>query len=209
MKLTVLIIFFIGLLSIQCMSQDTAMDTLPSSAVVTPSAALIPASQNKMHVNIMAGTEFSTAPGYGSGIATYFLTGITYPVGKRFSIGGGVGILNTTPVGVHSSSFETFGTFGNANSTSTLIYVTGQYLLSQRITVSGTLFKEFSAFNSSPEYQRAQRNLPEGGYMKVDYKINDFMHIEAGFGYSRGVSPYNGLYSGSPIYDSSFPFRNH
>lgn len=205
MKLTFFGLVFIIILNFQGKTQIGNTDTLPSSAVVTPSAALIPASQNKMHVNVMAGTEFWTAPGYGSGIATFLMTGITYPVGKRFSIGGGIGIMNTTPVGVHSSSVETFGP---SNTTSTLVYVTGQYLLSQRITVSGTLFKEFSAFNGSSDYQRSQKNMPEGGFMKVDYKINDFMHIEAGFGYSRGISPYNNYYSGSPMYDSSFPFRN-
>jgi len=186
------------------MSQIAGTDTLPSSAV-TPATPKYLSSQNKMHVNIMAGTEFWTAPGYGSGIATYLMTGFTYPVGKRFSLGGGIGILNTAPVGVHSTTVEGFG---NVNSTNTLVYVTGQYLLNQRVTISGTVFKEFTAFNNSPEYQRFRKNTPQGAYMKVNYKINDFMQIEAGFGYSRGVNPYYNSYMGSPLYDRPLLFRN-
>jgi hypothetical protein len=153
----------------------------------------------------MAGTEFWTAPGYGSGMGTLFMAGITYPVGKRFSLGGGIGVLNTTPMGVHNTSAEVFG---NPNFTNSLIYVTGQYLLSQKITLSGTVFKEFNVFNNSPGYQGFQKNTPQGAYMKVDYKINDFMHIEAGFGYSRGISPYYNSYLGSPLYDRPFLIRN-
>ena len=204
MKLTGFGIFFLGFLSFQSMSQIGGTDTLPSSTGIqsTPNHFSV---QNKMHVNIMAGTEFWTAPGYGSGMGTLFMAGITYPVWKRFSLGGGIGIINTTPFGVHNTSNESFG---NTNFTNTLIYITGQYLLSQRITVSGTVFKEFNIFNASPEYQRFQKNTPQGVFMKVNYKINDFMQIEAGFGYSRGISPYYNSYMGSPLYDRPFLFRN-
>jgi hypothetical protein len=205
MKLTIPGIFLFGLLSAHCISQNVSNDTLPSSAVVTPSGALLSSGQNKMHVNIMAGTEFWTAPGYGSGMGTEFLVGITQPLSKRFSIGGGIGIINRTPIGAQHSSIEYFG---NPNSTNALVYVTGQYLLNQHITVSGTLFKEFSVFDNSPEYQRFQKNMPQGAYMKVRYKINDYMQIEAGFGYSRGINPYGTSFLGSPLYDSPFPFRN-
>jgi len=81
------------------MAQNVSVDTLPSSAGA-PSATNHVSVQNKMHVNIMAGTEYWSAPGYGSGIASYLMTGMNFPLGKRFSIGGGIGILNTTPVGI-------------------------------------------------------------------------------------------------------------
>jgi hypothetical protein len=208
MRFTTLVIFFIGLFNFHGMSQNAGPDTLPASSTVTPSARLIPASQNKLHVNFMVGSEFWSAPGYGSGLGTMFMTGITYPVGKRFNVGGGIGVISTTPIGVKHTTGEYFG---NPNSTNALVYVTGQYLLSQRVTVSGTLFKEFSIFNNSPEDQRFQKNLPQGGYMKVSYKINDFMQIEAGIGYSRGYyNPYNTSFMGSSMFDNSpFPFRNH
>lgn len=205
MKVTGFGILFLGFLSFNCMSQFAGKDTLPSSAVITPSAKLFPSGQNKMHVNIMAGTEFWTSPGYSSGIATYLMTGITYPVEKRFNIGGGIGIINSTSVGVKHTSVEYFG---NPNSTNALVYVTGQYLLSQRVTVSGTLFKEFDVLNNSPEYQHFRKNMPQGAYMKINYKINDFMQIEAGFGYSRGINPYYNSYMGSPLYNRTFPFQN-
>jgi hypothetical protein len=208
MKLSVPVLFLVGLFSIQGLSQNTGQDTLPASSTVTPSGRLIPASQNKMHVNFMVGSEFWTAPGYGSGLGTTVLTGITYPVNKRFSVGGGIGVISTTPIGVQSKQAEYFG---NTGSTNALVYVTGQYLLNQHITITGTLFKEFSVFNSTPENQAFQKNLPQGGFMKINYKINDFMQIEAGFGYSRGYyNPYNTSFMGSSMYyDSPFPFWNH
>jgi hypothetical protein len=193
------------LVSIRCMSQVTAQDTLPPSAnsPVNPSQV---SSHNKLKVNVTVGTEFWTAPHYTSGIATYLTTGLSYPVSKRFSVGGGIGVINTTPVGSHATYGEYYG---NTGSTNALIYVTGQYLLSQRLTVTGTLFKEFSIFSNSPQNQHYQNNLPQGGYMKINYKINDFMQIEAGVGYSRGVSPYYNSFIGSPLYyNRSFPFIN-
>lgn len=153
----------------------------------------------------MAGTEFWTAPGYGSGIGTMFMTGITYPVGKRFNLGGGIGVISMTPVGVQNNSAEYFG---NQNPSTALVYVTGQYLLSQRVTVSGTLFKEFNIFNNPHGNQQMQNNTPQGAYMKVNYKINDVMQIEAGFGYSRGINPYYNSFSGSPFYNPPSLFRN-
>jgi len=186
------------------MSQKAANDTLPSSATA-PSSPNHLSDQNKMHVNFTAGTEFWSASGYGSGISTLFTAGITYPVAKRFNLGGGIGVVSTTPTGTHNRSTEFYG---NTNFTNTLIYVTGEYLLSQRMTVSGTLFKEFNIFNNSPGYQGFQKNTsPQGAYMKVSYKINDVMQIEAGFGYSRGVSPYYNSFTGSP-YNRPFLFTN-
>lgn len=204
MKLNGVGILFLALISFQGMSQVTKKDTLPSSAE-TPSNSSSLSGQTKMRVNVMAGSEFWTAPGYGSGFGTFLTAGITYPVGKKFSLGGGIGVINSTLTGVHNTSTESFG---QPNLTNTLVYVTGEYLLSQHLTVSGTLFKEFNILNASPEYRQFQRNTPQGAYMKVKYKVNDFMQIEAGFGYSHGVNPYYNSYLGSPFYNRPFLFGN-
>ena len=200
-------ILFSGLLTFHCMPQSAIPDTLPPSAVNHSNQAMASAPA-KMHVNVMAGTQFWTAPGYGSGLGSYLMTGINWPAGKRFNIGGGIGVMNNTMIGIHQVPGESFV---NGNYTNALVYVTGQYLLSQRITVTGTVFKEFSVLDNSREFQRFRNNTPQGAYLKVNYRINDFMQIEAGFGYSRGINPYYNTFMGSPRYDGLFsdPFLRH
>lgn len=204
MKILFAGIFFFWFLNDPIMTQNLAPDTLPASATVQHGTE-----QNsvpvKMHVNVLAGTQFWSAPGYSSGLGSFILTGISYPVGKRFNIGGGIGIINNTLIGMHNRTTEYFG---NDNQTNSLVYITGQYLLNQHITVTGTVFKEFSVMNNSPEYQRFQKNNPQGVYMKVNYRINDFMQIEAGFGYSRGVNPYYNSFMDTPMIGSPF-FNQH
>ena len=207
MKILTIGILFICILNDQGITQNAPPDTLPASAVMRSNSGQS-SNLNKMNVTVQAGTQFWSAPGYGSGLGSFIMTGISYPVGRKFSIGGGIGVINNTLIGVHNPAAETFG---NVSYTNSLVYITGQYLLNPHITVSGTVFKELNVMNNSTEYQRFRNNTPQGVYMKVNYRINDFMQIEAGFGYSRGVNPYYNSFMSPMPYNSIFsdPFFRH
>ncbi|MCX6252401.1 MAG: hypothetical protein NTX61_16835 [Bacteroidetes bacterium] len=200
MKSFSILILFICIMSLTGVSQTVSLDTIPSA---TFPASASPVTPKKLHLNIQAGTQFWSASGFGSGFDSFIMTGLSYPLGKRFSIEGGIGIVNSSFTAKNHSSSEFYGT-GNGNQTHTLVYVTGNYLLSQHLTVSGTLFKDFISFNNSGAYQYNNKDNPQGLYMKVNYKINDFMQIEAGFGYSKGVNPYDQYLMCYPGYGGSF-----
>lgn len=200
MKLIGTGILLMGLIHIQCLSQTAVPDTIPPASA-TQTNNNFQAGIPKMHVNVLAGTQFWSASGYGSGMRTSFMTGISYPIGKKFLIGGGIGVNNNTLFGIRNPANESFGNFSYTNS---LVYVTGQYLLNRHITVSGTVFKEFNVMNNNREYQRFLNNTPQGAYMKIHYRINDFMQIEAGFGYTKGVNPYYNSFMTPAPYNGIF-----
>jgi len=199
MKSISIVIIFICLFGLTSISQTVSLDSIHSA---TNTGTKATATQPKLHVNVMVGTQFWSASGFGSGFDTYLMTGLSYPLGKRFSLEGGIGIVNSTFTARNNYSSEFYG-YGNGNQTHTLVYVTGNYLLNEHLTVSGTLFKDFSSFNNSGTTPYSTKENPQGGYLKVNYKINDFLQIEAGFGYSKGVSPYDPYRIAYPGYRGS------
>jgi hypothetical protein len=195
------------LLALWSQAQTPLTDTLPASGNTHASTAL---PLHKLHIGVQAGTEFMSSSGYGSGLSTWVSPTLTYPVSKRFSVSGGIAIVNTSYYGLKPwySTPETNSFTGNV--TSARLWVSGQYFLSDRITISGTAYKTIDILSSNP-INNFYKNNPQGAFMKVGYKINDYMQIEAGFGYSQG---YNGSSYGSP-YNHGFgfsgydPFFNH
>ena len=199
MKSIITGIIFIWALSFSGISQSVNLDTIPSA---TNPATKPGITQSKLHLNVQAGSQFWSASGFGSGFNSYIMTGLSYPLGKRFSIEGGIGIINTTFTAKNKGLTDYYG-YGNLNQTHTLVYVTGNYLLSRHITVSGTLWKDFGSFNTTSTNKYYKQNDPQGLYMNVKYKINDFMQIEAGFSYSKGVNLYGPCYLEYPGYGGS------
>jgi len=90
----------------------------------------------------------------------------------------------------------------DANFTNALVYLRGTYLVTDRLTLSGMAYKEFTISDQSDFLNPYTRNNPQGIYLNADYRITDGVHIQAGFGYSRGYSPYS-VYPG---YGSYNPF---
>jgi hypothetical protein len=193
-------------------AQSSHIDTLPASSVSPSSTVtsyhIVSLPLHKLHVGVQVGTEFMTTSGYGSGLSTFLSPTLTYPVSKRFVLTGGISVVNTTLYGVkpyYSLTGENAAPGFSGNITQTTLWVSGQYLLSDRITLTGTAYKTIDVWRDTPKYNPFYKNNPEGAYLNVGYKINDFMHIEAGFGYSKG---YYGSSFGNP-YDQGFGSSNY
>jgi hypothetical protein len=207
-KKIVLLLFSLLLLFTEAYSQINHNDTLPPSATATSNATnnnILPLHQ--LHVGVQLGSVFATTSGYGSGFSTYLSPILTYPVSRRFSISGGISVTNTQLYGVkpfypfaEGSSFPGF----TGNLTQTTLWVSGQYLLSDRITLTGTLFKTISLSGQQLINSPFYNNNPQGGYLNIGYKVSNNMHIEAGFGYTKGYNgyyynPYNSIFGSSNI----------
>ena len=82
-----------------------------------------------------------------------------------------------------------FGAFsGNFNHA--LIYVSGDYIVNEKLTISGTVYKEFS-FNNSPDKYPALRDIEgKGMIMGINYRPAENFHINASFEYYRGNNPF-------------------
>ena len=188
-------------------AQFSHIDSIPSASGSIQRYTPLPL--HHLHIGVQAGTEFTSTSGYGSGFSTFLSPTLTYPVSKKFIISGGISVINTTLYGYKPwYSFPEGGSY-TGNITQAMLWVSGQYLLGDRITITGTAYKTIDIFGDKPGNSSFYKNNPQGGYLNIGYKISDNMHIEAGFGYSRGSNgysfgnPFNTGFGSSP-YDPYF-----
>ena len=169
---------------VEAKAQLSATDSLPVSSGNAHHYASLPLHQ--VHVGIQAGTEFMTTSGYGSGMSTFLSPTLTYPVSKKFIISGGISVVNTSLYGFKPYYSFPEGTSYSGNITQATLWVSGQYLLNDRLTITGTAYKTIDILGEKPGNSPFYKNNPQGAYFNVGYKISDNIHIEAGFGYSQG-----------------------
>ncbi len=201
----VLLLFSFSFLFAKGNAQISRIDTLPPASGNTHGYNVIPLHQ--LQIGVQVGTQFTATSGYVSGFSTFLSPTLTYPVSNRFQISGGISIVNTTLYGVkpfYSFPEEKSMSGFSGNITQTTLWVSGRYLLSDRVTVSGTIFKTVDILGQKPGSTPFYNYNPQGAYLNVGYKISDHMHIEAGFGYTRGSNgysydPYNPVFGSSNI----------
>jgi hypothetical protein len=185
--------------SLNGFSQIASSDTLPSSAATVTTNTHNHFIPKKLDFGIQVGSQFSTSS-YGTGFSTLISPHLTYGLSKRFSISGGISIINTSLNGISSTPLSLYEYPANGNFTNAIVYLSGQYLVSDRLTISGTAYKTFNLFGDTPGKQNYGMNDAQGFYMNVRYKVLKNVHIEAGFGYSKGYNPYN-VFTNDPFSD--------
>lgn len=155
--------------------------------------------KKKSDFSLQFGSSFLTTSGYGSSLVTFISPGISYPVSSRFKVNAGITFVNTTLFDVKPySSLFTEQTW-NANFTDAILYVNGQYMLNNRITLSGSAFTTINLWQKSPGYNPGLNFDSKGLIIDVNYKLSDNIFIEAKFGYIKGrLNPY----FGNPFYDA-------
>ena len=191
--------FAIMCVSLQGLSQTSNFDSIPSakSIVAKTNNTIIPP---KLNYGILIVTQFSTSS-YASGISTFISPHLTYSLNKRLSLSGGISIINTSMNGQFYGPLSNGESSFSGNYTTSLVYLSGQYLMNDRVTLTGTAYKQFNMTGNLPGYKGYLKNDLQGFYMNVRYKIMKNVEFEAGFGYSQGSYPFNSY----PNYNSPFP----
>jgi hypothetical protein len=198
---TVILLVSFSFLFVEGNAQFSRIDSIPLIAGDAHNYTPLPL--HKLHIGIQAGTEFMSTSGYGSGFSTFLSPTLTYPVSNKFLISGGISIVNTSLYGFKPwYSFPEEKSY-TGNITQAMLWVSGQYLLSDRVTITGTAYKTIDIFGEKPGNSTFYKYNPQGAYLNVGYKISDYMHIEAGFGYSRGSNGYSFGNPYSPGFGSS------
>ena len=187
-KIVILLVSF-SFLFVEGNAQLSRIDSLPAAAGEVHRHKSLPLHQ--LHVGIQAGTEFMTTSGNGSGFSTFLSPTLTYPVSKKFLVSGGFSIINTSLYG-----FKPYYSFPEeksytGNITQAMLWVSGQYLLNDRLTITGTAYKTIDILGEKPGKSSFYKTNPQGAYLNCGYKISDNIHIEAGFGYSQGSNGYS------------------
>src|SRR5512136_914965 len=142
MKTTAISVLFpiIFLFTWSAFAQSVNSDTLPPSAGAgSPAKGFVP---KKMDVHVQAGTWFATSSGYGNGWGTYIAPQLSYSLTTRFRLSGGFTIMNTSYNGYkpYYDFLLSSGPAYHGDVTSAYIYISGQYLVNDRLTVTGTAF---------------------------------------------------------------------
>lgn len=181
-------------------SEAQESSTLPAAAPSTDtlshkrtlSSAVSRPKKPDFHVSV--GMDFSTASGYGSGFTQYVAPSVSYPIGKKFLVSGGLIIANTSYFNAKPLySGDLFQPY-NGHYTSLTVFGRGTYFVNERLTISGSFYKEFPVsgqqLSYSPYYPISQQGS-QGFSVQAQYRIGKHMFIQAGFEMNQGYDPYN------------------
>ncbi len=142
-------------------------------------------------VSVSLSTAFNSY-GYGlNGLSTSIMPKVSFPVSNKFAITAGIGyssiFMNNNSASVFNSAPTSYGH----------VFVSGDYLLTDKITLRGTAYKTFrlgqpqtdiSNDMGSPFYDFSS----QGVIMDVEYKVNDKFRINVGFEYREQKYPMYG-----------------
>lgn len=142
-----------------------------------------------LQAGAMAGTDFMGNSRFG----TYVSPMLAYNISSRFRLKAGVtmfqGFGDYYPYGYDGFGYQTSG-----NPTTTGIFIQGDYLLSNKVTLSGAVYKYFSPVN----FNDPNKKGPEGeSYIfNVNYRPTKHFEINASFEYGNGTGRnyYDPLY---------------
>jgi hypothetical protein len=157
----------------------------------------------KFSYNFTLGSQFTSISGFGSALNTYITPRVSYNLNKRFSIGGGISIIQTNYFNARSFFQNESSGSSNGNFTSGLIFIDGQYIVNKNLTIYGSAFKQF-AISQDPlpynPFNPVSSKGAQGINFNVGYKIGEHIYIQAGFRYTDGINPY----CADPFYRHSF-----
>ncbi len=147
-------------------------------------------SEKKPRFNISIGTVFGTGSGLGNYFGTYISPQVSYPVSSRFMLNTGVTIMNGFPVYAFGSPYDNEFYDPFSTGTNSIVYVGGDYKLSDNLTLSGSVYKGFSMYRNPRNDQHGYNNNIEGMMLGVGYKVGKNAFIQGQIEISNGRNPY-------------------
>jgi hypothetical protein len=139
----------------------------------------------KIHPGLEAGTSFSYSPGNYFGPSFYVAPNLTYYINSRFAIQAGIGLERST----YHSLYETGGNGSQIlPMTRAFFYARGSYLLTERLTVNGTVYKTINDVPKLSKYSSSLNYSQSGAMVGFNYKINNSLSF--GFHVQMMNNPY-------------------
>ena len=202
-KILLITIFMFGML--QAFTQDYAYSNPMYSRAYNPMYmgvgmnGFVPNNTNvsdkKMDVGVQLGTSFSTDFNRGFAFTTFVAPELRYKVNDRLRIRGGVSLANSEYGNSLMYSPYGFSRY-SGNVTQGMIYVSGDYMLSPKLILSGTAYKEFSINHSGTETGINPAYDGKGLMMNLRFMPSENVTIDAGIEIYEGNNPYrSGFYN--------------
>jgi long-subunit fatty acid transport protein len=139
--------------------------------------------------------------GSTSGMYTYLSPYLRYSVTPKFSLDVG-GILSTGSSSLYPEQS------GSSGSTSGLLFARGNYLLTERITVSGSIYKMIYPNNYYSIDQNKRYSSQNYSYsLGMNYKVTKNLSFGAQVVVNKGIN-YNPLFQSQPSLFGGSSFDN-
>ena len=152
-------------------TKNTAEDDYAREDYVTSFNSL--KTKDKLHYGFELGASFSNSSTYGNYFSTYYKPMISYDVSPRFSINTGVTIINSNVSNVPTLNENNYQLF-TGNISQYYAFIEGQYKVSEKLTVGGSVFYDFTSYNAfDGNLTNKRRGLENLGYAaNFKYQIN-------------------------------------
>ena len=154
--------------------------------------------KDKLHYGFELGASFGNSNTYGNYFSTYYKPMISYDVSPRFSINTGLTYINSSVSNVPTISENRYQFF-SGNISQYYAFIGGQYKISEKLSIGGSVFYDFTSYNSFDGTRVTKRDgLENLGYSaNFKYKVNETMSIEGEIRindrnpYNQHVSPFS------------------
>jgi hypothetical protein len=154
-------------------------------------------------VTMQVGTSFASNFNGNSSFGTYISPALAYNVSSKFRIKAGVSVF-TNFGDPYYAGYDNIGYPVLNSGTTTSLFVQGDYLLSNKLMLSGTLYKDFNSFNANSTDPRIKSPENQGMILNLNYRPTNSFEINASFEYGSGnrsmlSSPFyhNGMFPGN------------
>jgi hypothetical protein len=136
--------------------------------------------KDKMHYSFKVGVGFGKSTYGGDYFSTYYQPMVSYNISPKLAINAGLTYINSSV-----NNFQVFDTYQyqvfSGNISQYNAFIGGSYQLTDRLSVGGTIFYDFTTYTplvgTSISKGSGLENLGYSGYIK--YKVSDSFSIEA------------------------------
>ncbi len=153
---------------------------------------------------MQAGTGFAGNFKGNSSFSTYVSPALSYNISPRFRLKAGVTVFQNFGDPYYTGYDGYYSPVMNSGTT-TSIFVQGDYLLSNKLMLSGAFYKDFNAFNSNISDPRLKTPESQGMILNLNYRPTQNFEINASFEYGNGTRSalHSPFYPGSMFQDGS------
>jgi hypothetical protein len=146
--------------------------------------------EKRLKPHLEAGTSFTYSPNNFYGPSFYIAPSLTYLVTPRFALTAGVAIERSNYYVLPSSELYSDGMLPM---TRAFLYAKGSYLLTSRLTLSGTVYKTINDVPKTEGVSYPYGYNYQGMMMGLDFKINESISIGFHVGTNNGYYNPNSL----------------
>jgi hypothetical protein len=134
--------------------------------------------------------------------STWAAPSFSYNLSKRFRLNAGLSLNSYSGDLYYPGISENFNSPVKRSVMSTSVFVSGDYLLNNKIMLSGAAYKTFFPSNNTISDPRLKFQESQGVMLNVRYRPTEHFEINAGFEYGNGYSPYRSPFAPGGMYNA-------